>query len=285
VLLEIALGDALGAGYEFNDVAIEQYRANLLHGYVQHGKHSGLKPGMYTDDTQMSIGIAEAIVSGESWVPLVIVRHWLTAFHRDRRDGYARGFQAFLESHNTAEMFLADLRPDSDRSGAAMRAGPIGLIPVQSRVVEMATTQAEITHRTRGGVDSAVAAALMAWYCHNTRDPKANLPAFLVSRVPGHPWSHRWTQRVGVTGLDCVAAALTAVVEHGSLSAILTHCVQYGGDVDTVAAIAMAAASGSGEVEQDLPGHLIDALENGSYGRDYLIELDRQLRDAARQRG
>jgi ADP-ribosylglycohydrolase len=280
MLLEIAVGDALGAGYEVNDPAIELHRDNLLHGYVQHPKHTGIKPGMYTDDTQMSIGTAEAIVSGEPWVPETIVRHWLAAFHRDPGGRYAPGFQAFLESHHTVEAFLADIRPESERSGAAMRAGPIGMIHDPARVIEMATVQAEVTHRTRGGVDSAVAAALMAWYCHNTTEPKANLPAFLAVRVPGHRWQEPWKGRVSVAGLDCVAAALAAVVQRDSLTGILDHCIGYGGDVDTVAAIAMAAASGSAEIAQDLPRHLIDGLENGRYGRDYLVELDAKLRKA-----
>jgi ADP-ribosylglycohydrolase len=279
MLLEIAVGDALGAGYEFNDLAIEKHRSDLLHGYVQHAKHTGITPGMYTDDTQMSIGTAEAIVSGKPWVPETLVHHWLAAFQRDRRDGYARRFQAFLEGHDTVEAFLADIRPDSDRSGAAMRVGPVGLIADQSRVTEMATVQAEVTHRTKGGVDSAVAAALMAWHCHHAAGPKKDLPAFLVTRVPGHPWDRPWTGRVGVMGLECVAAALWAVVECDSLSAMLGRCVGYGGDVDTVAAIAMAAASGSREIEQNLPRHLIGGLENGAYGRDYLMSLGARLRE------
>jgi hypothetical protein len=49
------------------------------------------------------------------------------------------------------------------------------------------------------------------------------------------------------------------------------------GDVDTVAAIALAAGSCSVELTADLPGHLLTHLENGRYGRDYLARLDRQL--------
>ena len=41
--------------------------------------------------------------------------------------------------------------------------------------------------------------------------------------------------------------------------------------------IALAAASCSPEYEQDLPEYLILALENGLYGRDYLVALDQQL--------
>ncbi|MBY0461409.1 MAG: ADP-ribosylglycohydrolase family protein [Gemmataceae bacterium] len=284
MLFELAVGDALGAGYEFCDPVIDAHANDLLHGYVQHAKHAGIRPGMYTDDTQMSLGTAEALISGAPWTPETLAGHWLAAFHRDPRDGYARGFQSFLESHHTAETFLADIRPDSDRSGAAMRVGPVGLLADPARVIEFATVQAEVTHRTAGGVGSAVAAALMTWYCHHTTEPKAALPAFLVARVPSFAWEQPWTGRVGVTGVECVAAALTALVAGDSLSAILTHCIRFRGDVDTVAAIAMAAASGSREVTPDLPRHLIDGLENGSYGRDYLIELDGKLRAAARTR-
>jgi ADP-ribosyl-[dinitrogen reductase] hydrolase len=49
------------------------------------------------------------------------------------------------------------------------------------------------------------------------------------------------------------------------------------GDVDTVAAIALAAGSCSPEITQDLPTHLFDTLENGQYGRDYIRRLDKQL--------
>src|SRR4051812_2777354 len=123
MLLECAVGDAFGAGYEYNDEALQKWGGDLSKGYVQHGKHTGIKPGMYTDDTQMSIAIAEAIVSGDEWTPKNIVKHFLAAFLRDPRDGYARRFQAFLETkeNQTPEGFLANIKPESEKSGAAMR--------------------------------------------------------------------------------------------------------------------------------------------------------------------
>jgi hypothetical protein len=47
--------------------------------------------------------------------------------------------------------------------------------------------------------------------------------------------------------------------------------------VDTVGAIALAAASCSPEIDQDIPEHLIITLENGTYGKDYLMALDKKL--------
>jgi len=43
---------------------------------------------------------------------------------------------------------------------------------------------------------------------------------------------------------------------------------------DTVATIALAAGSCSAEIAQDLPENLI---ENGTYGHDHLVALNRQL--------
>lgn len=50
-----------------------------------------------------------------------------------------------------------------------------------------------------------------------------------------------------------------------------------GGDVDTVAAIAMGAVSLSNQHHNDLPQTLYDGLENGTYGLEYLQELDERL--------
>ena len=74
-----------------------------------------------------------------------------------------------------------------------------------------------------------------------------------------------------------VSAAVTAVMGNDSMREMLRTCINFGGDVDTIATIALAAASQSSEVTQDLPQPLIDTLENGVYGRDYLIALDSRL--------
>jgi ADP-ribosylglycohydrolase len=67
MLIELAIGDAYGAGFEFVDQqTIELY--NNLNGYIKHPRHD-IGPGCYTDDTQMSLAVAEAIVSREPWTP------------------------------------------------------------------------------------------------------------------------------------------------------------------------------------------------------------------------
>lgn len=64
MLVELAIGDAYGAGFEYAaNWMVREY--NDLSAYVQHPRHR-IKPGCYTDDTQMSIAIVEAIVADES---------------------------------------------------------------------------------------------------------------------------------------------------------------------------------------------------------------------------
>jgi ADP-ribosylglycohydrolase len=78
-------------------------------------------------------------------------------------------------------------------------------------------------------------------------------------------------------GWMSVRAAITAVQEHDSLSEILKASIAFTGDVDTVATIALGSASCSPEISDDLPPCLIDGLENGEFGRNYLATLDYRL--------
>jgi ADP-ribosylglycohydrolase len=274
MLLELAVGDAYGAGFEYaSEHVIREHNTGTY--YIQHPRHR-IQPGCYTDDTQMSLAIAEALVSGEPWTRENLARRFVEVFHRDPREGYAGHFYDFLQEVRSAEEFLVRMRPDSDRSGAAMRAAPLGVLPTVGQVVEKTRLQAALTHNTPDGINAALAAALMTHYFLHALGTKDRLGEFLESQVAG-PWSAPWHGPVGAKGWMSVRAAITAVTRNRRLSDLLRDCVAFSGDVDTVATIALAAASCSPEYEQDLPENLVLTLENGPYGRDYLIALDRQL--------
>ena len=148
MLLELAIGDAYGAGFEYANGMIERH--NDLTRFVQHPRHQ-ISPGCYTDDTQMSLAIAEVIVSGEPWTAELLAQKFVEAFKRDPREGYAGGFYSFLQHVRDGQQFLREMRPTSDKSGAAMRAAPIGVYPTLEQVIEYCTLQAAITHNTPDG--------------------------------------------------------------------------------------------------------------------------------------
>ncbi|GLZ29979.1 hypothetical protein Lesp02_21690 [Lentzea sp. NBRC 105346] len=273
--MELAVGDAYGACFEYAPAKFVAEH-NTLRGYVPHPTHLEITPGAYTDDTQMTLAIAELLAERADWTPRTLADRFVEVFHRDPRAGYAGRFHAFLQETTSGTEFLRRIRPDSDKSGAAMRAAPIGLLPTTAEVLEHAAVQARVTHDTPSGIASAQAAALAVHYCHRKLGPVGETAGW-VAELLGREWAEPWRGKVGSKGWMSVRAALTALTTSTKLSEMLKTCVAFTGDVDTVATIALAAASRSAEIEQDLPRNLVDGLEDGPYGRQYLEALDARL--------
>jgi ADP-ribosylglycohydrolase len=276
MILELAIGDAYGAGFEYVRDRRFITRYNDLSQFVRHPTHA-LRPGEYTDDTQMSLAIAELVVQEPVWTVDLIASRFVACFHRDPRQGYSGRFYDFLKRHKSGSAFLADIDATSDKSGAAMRAAPIGVFWCIDEVVARSTLQAQVTHNTRDGVNAAVAVSLSVHYFLYDLGPKHGLGDFLKDRVEGD-WGRPWVGEVGSRGWMSVRAAITSLIKNDSMSSILRSAVAWSGDTDTVASIAMALASASKEIKQDLPYHLVNNVEDGDFGRHYIQELDRQLR-------
>lgn len=283
MLLELAVGDAYGAAFEY--ASIEH---NDLARYYQHPRHARITPGCYTDDTQMSLAVAEALLDERGWTAEVVFEHFLAAYNRDPRAGYSDKTRQALDSARDIDDLFRSVDPRSDSSGAAMRSVPIGILPSISEVVDCCRVQAAITHNKPDGINAAIAAALCGHYFLYDLGSKEELGYFLdqhVQQAGPKRWSEPWDptdpretiKQVGPKGWMSVRAAITAITSHDRMSDLLRGCVDFGGDVDTVAAIALGAASCASQVEQDVPEHLIDGLENGKFGRDYIKELDSEL--------
>lgn len=281
MLFECGVADAYGFGFEYAD---ENLPLNTLERYVKHPTYGQtLKPGQYTDDTQMSIAIAEMLVEKRDWTQYTLAQKFVEVFKRDPRDGYSRGFQAILESVDNGLQLIGKLNPISDKSGAAMRASPIGILSDRAEVIERAQLQANITHNTPEGRWAACASALMSHFFLHTDHPKRELGEWIrvwcvqAGDCTGIRWNEPWTGKVGARGWMSVRAAITAIQGHDSLADILKACVAFSGDVDTVAAIALSAASCSPTIGKVLPRALVDGLETGPYGGSYLRGLDAKL--------
>lgn len=274
MMLALAIGDAYGSGFEYApDSVVAAYNDGTK--YVPHPKWKG-PSGVYTDDTQMSLAVAEALLAGEPWTPQLLADHFVYAFKRDPRTGYASKFYEFLKKVKTGDQFLAEISNESDKSGGAMRAAPIGILPDIGDVLKKSRIQAALTHNTTDGMHAAMAASLMSHYFIHGKGPKDKLGEFICNFVPG-PWKERWEGPVGAKGWMSVWAAITAVRESSTMKELLIRSIGYTGDVDTVAAIAAAAAAHCPEIENDILEVLYNGLENGTYGRDYIIDIDRQL--------
>jgi ADP-ribosylglycohydrolase len=218
MLLELAIGDAYGAGFEYAPNRLIREH-NTLRGYVKHPRHD-IQPGCYTDDTQMTIAIAEAMLSGQEWTPLLLANHFVEAFKRDPREGYAGKFYDFLKSIDNGTEFLEQIHFKSEKSGAAMRACPLGLYADIKTVISRCTLQAKLTHDTPLGMNAAIAASLMTHYFRFHLGPKNKLPDFLFDHVEGE-WKSPWKGKVGALGMMSVRAALTAILESMHMDELL----------------------------------------------------------------
>ncbi len=267
------MGDAYGAGFEFcNREKIVQ--CNTLAGYVSH--ELGIAPGSYTDDTQMSIAVSEVLLSKAELLSGSFADAYVRCYKRDRRKGYAKGLQELLDDCDDGAALRQRIRPESRRNGAAMRSVPLGLIANKKLLALAAREQAVVTHNTVEGVLSSQVVALMANFVLYDQAALIDLPR-LVEASTGFELMSNWSSEVECDAIQTLHAVNTALLRNRSMSSLLCDCVNFGGDVDSVAAIAMGIASLTPEYASDLPALILDGLEDREYGRNFLTLLDATL--------
>ena len=297
MLLRIAQADAYAAATEYIKLPRDegvQSAALQFDRYLKHPTHS-LRAGQYTDDTQMSVAVAETIIAqtlvhGQKFKCAYLSREafadsFVRCFKRDRRDGYARGFQQLLDTVCTGGELLSKIHPASDKNGAAMRSVPLGVFKSPEEVVRVAEAQAKITHDTPGGILSSQIVALMSHFALYSSSPMelGAVAAFLSIMLPSKlemvaTLLPRWSGPVvgPSIGMKTAHAVFDLVTSGKTLMDILRQTIEWGGDTDSVASIAWGIAS-----SRDL-GPVPDFLERdlepeGKFGADFLKQLGDQL--------
>jgi ADP-ribosyl-[dinitrogen reductase] hydrolase len=142
----MAIGDALGATVEFmtaSEIAAKYgtFRDIIGGGWLR------LKPGQVTDDTEMALCIARAIIQNQSWSLEAVADHfaaWLKSRPVDCGDTCRKGIRAYL-LHGQLE---APPNEWDAGNGAAMRMLPAVLfsLPDEELLKRYVIGQAHITH-------------------------------------------------------------------------------------------------------------------------------------------
>lgn len=274
LLLHTGIGDSYGIGFEFvKDIFIE--KNHKMSCYLPH-PFDTLKAGDYSDDTQMSIAVAELLLSGEAFTVENLARYFLNAYKRDSIDGYAKGFQKFLDECSDHLYFLENIINNSTRNGAAMRASSIGFVNDMNKMLKMAEINALVTHNSDEGVFSSKAIALISNFFIYDKGDISLLKDFVESTLNISICIDKNT-RCKCAGYETVDAVATVLSHNDSLYGVLDHSIKMGGDTDSVAAISLGIASMSNQYLKNLPDFMFDQLRNNEYGRDYLINLDQKL--------
>ncbi len=257
----------------------------------------------YTDDTQMTIGVAESLVEHPEFDPAHMARRFTENFQGHR--GYGPGaygvmlaLQQGADWDEPAQKLFGG--QGSFGNGAAMRAAPIGLLYHNNpaRLRRVADVSSTITHTNILGRQGAIiqAAAVATAVSFDIEEEDFEPLAFLdkVEEIVGgvEPWFAEGLNDIRtllrlrpapcevaetlVCGIEAhlsVPAALYSFLAHyDSFPQALLYAVRLGGDADTIGAMCGAIA-GALHGAEAIPPNWLSALENGAQGRDYAREL------------
>lgn len=184
-----AIGDAMGYPVEFSTLEA------ILGRFGPDGVQEPPEPALYTDDTQMTLRVAQGILSAVaeqeenrpeaviplSWArPLALDEHVAKQFIAWRRDDPSRapGNSCLHGVQNLEKGVEYDRagKPNSKGCGAVMRSAPYGiLVPTLDEAADLAAHHALMTHQHPAAQASAAGLAAGIWYLiHGNPSPWAS---------------------------------------------------------------------------------------------------------------
>lgn len=298
MLFGIALGDALG--WPAEPLTLDQIKAN----FGPRGIQELPEPALFTDDTQMTLAVAEALIDAgdqdlEGLMAAVSRRfvEWLHNPESYRAPGASCLYGANQLSRGVPWREAGN--PGSKGCGAAMRVAPIGYLYQHDlpRLREVAAATALATHRHTAAELGAVAGAFLV-----------KLALDQVPPTDFVPWLQKETQG-RVADVDQALSRLeqafqmsdpTAALAHigegwvaeeavlGALFCFLQHPRDYlaavrlaantSGDSDSLAALT-GGISGAYLGIQALPPAWVDRIEKAAYLKDVARRLARKKRE------
>lgn len=293
LLLRIAQADAYCVATEYvSPKASVLKEAKAFKGYLQHPTRTELRPGQYSDDTQMSVAVAEVLLEYDPpFTETMFAEAFVRCFRRDPRKGYSKALQSVLETVETGEQLQQTVKGDSVANGAAMRAVPLGLLSSPQEVLQAAEAQAKVTHNTAEGIWSSKMVAMLSYVLRTSKKhdllnaAQLHLGDLDASLIWGGPLTRVAAPFVTLKTIRTAFAVIGPALRHNSMGlkhlqtpreTMLADIISLGGDTDTVAAIAWGLAE-SIPLPAPKASFWWDDLENGPYGRDFLVNLGESL--------
>ena len=234
------LGDIIGSPYEFD-------QGNKSKTFPLFSQQS-----TYTDDTVMTIAVAEAFMDAPD-DDVIIRQRLIETMHRYGRmypdAGYGGRFAMWL--------FLDGTEPyNSFGNGSAMRVSSVAwLYNDLDTIRRMARLSAEVTHNHPEGIKGAEATA-SAIFLARTGSSKAEIKAYIEDQFDYNLSRSCDEIRPDYYHVEScqetVPEAISAFLEGDSFEDVIRTAVSLGGDCDTLTCIAGAIAEGFYGVPEEL---------------------------------
>ncbi|MBP1748654.1 MAG: ADP-ribosylation/Crystallin [Deltaproteobacteria bacterium] len=208
----------------------------------------------FTDDTVMTVAIADAILSGEDYGTKL--KEWYRLYP-DR--GYGPGFRRWAASDRVTTRH-------SMGNGSAMRVSPIGFaFDDLDRILDEAKKSAEASHNHPEGIKGAQAVA-SAVFLARTGSRKDRIRQYVEDtfsyRLNRSLDEIRPRYRFDATCPSSVPEAITAFLESEDYEDAVRKAISLGGDSDTIACIAGGIAEAFYGVPDNIVVQVLEMLDD-----------------------
>lgn len=297
MIVEIAIGDAYGAPFEFADQEfIDEH--NKLESYLKRKTKwdTTAGGGRYTDDTSMSIAVIEHILLRRPFTPHGFMKTFLDNYWRDElrhgRAGYSKRMVKLFEDLKSDDRQVRGKAMtcfQTTSNGCVMRAVPLGMLQL-TEIEAVTISQTCITHASFEAIQATLMIAYSAHYLFYKLGKLEDLGDWLDVHMDWRSietayreycaehedWQVPCDARITASAVWEVLMARRDRV-YNTMSQMLKRSISFGGDVDSVASIVMGLASLSDEITNDLPAFLYNDLEHTEFGIGYLQQLDEKV--------
>jgi poly(ADP-ribose) glycohydrolase ARH3 len=278
-----AIGDALGARREGRGMSRREDIVSLA---------EKLEQLIYTDDTHMTIGIAESLIESKGFNGEHLAQTFIKNYEAELWRGYGPGPPRIFGMIKSGEAWYSAAdrlyRGGSFGNGSAMRVAPVGLLYSRDleKLREIAYQSSSITHsHDLGKEGAALQACAVALVLNTPSDEDIDKEAFLsklqnfiqdqlykekVAQIRELLGEQDKVKVVAVLGNDIEAprSVPTAIYcflrQPKSYKDTVIYAISLGGDTDTIAAMA-GAISGAYLGIEAIPSEWRAKLENREY--------------------
>ena len=275
--LGLAVGDALGATTEFMTPA-EIKATYKVHRKIIGGGWLHLKPGRVTDDTEMSLCIARAVLEHGEWNLKAVADQflaWMRGKPIDIGATVRRGIRTYMLS---GDMAMPVNEWDAG-NGAVMRMAPVALFSYgdDARLQRLALEQARLTHNHALSDAGCVAVGRMVHAGLDGADRFAlhELTRELAEAHHQFRFNNYDGQASGYVG-ETLRTVFHFLFTTATFEECLVGVVNQGGDADTTGAIAGMIA-GAFYGEQAIPRRWLKSL-NGQVRQEVEAAAEQLLR-------
>lgn len=248
-LIGLAVGDAMGAPYEFQPSGYK-----VTDHYITGGVHN-VSTGEWTDDTSMALCLAQSLIDCKGFDAKDQMDKYLSWSH----DGYFCTRKQCFDIGNTVSSALqryikiqdpySGMEGDSNSgNGSLMRIAPIALMYRNNKdeLITYAAKSSQTTHKSQLAVDACIVYAQLIASAINGASKEELLSKEFINRedireeilqiIDG---SYKEEKEFKATGyvIHTFESALMAFYKYDNFEDGLLHVISLGDDTDTVGAV------------------------------------------------